>query len=66
MYLIIETIEQLQVYSCLQSYDGEVFSELFDEIDDLVIMMHDPSKTQVNITSQWSKCINIPDNLKKH
>ena len=35
MSLIAEVMEQLQ--SCLQSSDGEVFSELFDKIDELVI-----------------------------
>ena len=51
--LIVEAMEQLQVYSFLQSPDGELFSELFDKIDELAIMMRDPSKNQVNITSQW-------------
>ena len=66
MSLIAEAMEQLQIYSCLQSSEGEVFSELFDKIDELVIMMRNSSKNQVNITSQWSTCMNIPDNLKKH
>ena len=61
MALIAEAMEQLQVYSCLQSPDGELFSELFDKIDELVIMMRNPGRNQVNITSQWSKCINIPE-----
>ena len=59
MSLIAEAMEQLQVYSFLHSSDGEVFSELFNTIDELVIMMRDPSKNQVNITSQWCKCMNI-------
>ena len=37
MSLIAEVMEQLQVYSCLQYSDGEVFSELFDKIHELVI-----------------------------
>ena len=28
-------------------------------------MMHDPNKNQVNITSQWCKCMNILDNIEK-
>ena len=55
--LIAEAMEKLQVYSFLHSSDGEVFSELFDKIDELVIMMRDPNKNKVNITSQWSKCM---------
>ena len=27
--------------------------------------MRDPSKNQVNITSQWSKCMNIPDKFEE-
>ena len=27
--------------------------------------MHDPSKKQVNITSQWSKCMNILDKFEE-
>ena len=27
--------------------------------------MHDSSKSQVNITSQWSKCMNILDKFEK-
>ena len=34
-----EAMEQLHVYSLLHSYDDEVFSELFDKIDELVNMM---------------------------
>ena len=63
--LIAEAMEQLQVYSFLHSSDGEVFSELFNTIDELVIMMRDPSKNQVNITSQWSKCMNILDKFEE-
>ena len=37
MSLIAEPMEQLLVYSFLHSSDGEVFSELFDKIDELVI-----------------------------
>ena len=51
MSLIAEAMEQLQVYSCLQSSGGELFSELFDKIDELVIMMRNPGRNQVNITS---------------
>ena len=65
MSLMAEAMEQLQVYACLQSSDGELFSELCDKIDELVIMMRNPSRNQVNITSQWSKCMNIPDNSKE-
>ena len=61
MPLIAEVMEQLQVYSCLQPSDGELFSELFDKIDELVIMMRIPGRNQVNITSYWSKCMNIPE-----
>ena len=64
MSLIAEAMEQLQVYSFLQSSDGVLFSELFDKIDEL-IMMRDPSKNQVNITSQWSKCMNILDKFEE-
>ena len=46
MSLTAKAMEQLQVYSFLKSYDGELFSALFDKIDELVIMMHDPSKTR--------------------
>ena len=63
MSLIV--MEQLQVYSFLQSSDGEVFSELFGKINELVIMMRDPSKNQVNITSQWSKWMNILDKFEE-
>ena len=28
-------------------------------------MMRDPSKNQVNITNQWSKCMNIPDKFEE-
>ena len=38
--------------SFLHSSDGDVFSELFDKIDELVIMMCDLNKNQVNITSK--------------
>ena len=51
MPLIAEAMEQLQVYSCLKSSDGELFSELFDKTDELVIMMRNPGRNQVNITS---------------
>ena len=64
MSLIAEAMEQLQVYSFLQSSDGVLFSELFDKIDEL-ITMRDPSKNQVNITSQWSKCMNILDKFEE-
>ena len=63
MSLIDEAIEQLQAYSFLKSSDGEAFSELFDKIGKLVIMMCNPSKNQVNITSQCSKCMNILDKI---
>ena len=33
MSLIAEAMEQLQVYSFLQTSDGEVFSKLFEKID---------------------------------
>ena len=46
MPLTAKAMEQLQVYSFLKSSDGELFSALFDKIDELVIMMHDPSKTR--------------------
>ena len=59
--LIAEAMEQLQVYSFLQSSYGGVFSELFNKINEIIIMMRDPSKNQVNFTSQWSKCVNILD-----
>ena len=65
MSLIAKAMKQLQVYSFLHSSDGEVFSELFDKIDELVIMMRDPNKNQVNITSQWSKCMNILDKFEE-
>ena len=65
MSLIAEAMEQLQVYSFLHSSDGEVFSDLFDRINKLVIMMRDPSKNQVNITSQWSKCMKILDKFEE-
>ena len=65
MPLIAEAMEQLQVYSFLHSSDGEVFSELFDKIDELVIMMRDPNKNQVDITRQWSKCMNILDKFEE-
>ena len=52
MSLIAETMEQLQIYFFLHSSDVEVFFELFDKIDQLVIMMRDPSENQVNIISQ--------------
>ena len=64
MSLIAEAMKQLQVYSFLHSSDGEVFCELFDKIHELVIM-HDPSKNQVNITSQWTKCMNIHDKFEE-
>ena len=57
-------MKQLQVYSFLQSSDGEVFCEPFDKIHELAIM-HDPSKNQVNITSQWTKCMNIHDKFEE-
>ena len=65
MSLIVEAMEQLQVYPILQSSDGEAFSELFGKIDELVIMMHDPSKNQVNITSQCSVCTNVLDEFEE-
>ena len=65
MSLIAEAMEQLQVYYFLQPSDVKVFSELFDKIDELVIMMLDPSKNQVNITSQWSKCMNVLDEFEE-
>ena len=64
MSLIAEAMKQLQVYSFLHSSDGEVFCELFDKIHELVIM-HDPSKNQVNITSQWTKYMNIHDKFEE-
>ena len=63
--LIAEVMEQLQVYSFLHSSDGEIFSELFDKINELVIMMRDLNKKQVDVTSQWSKCMNILDKFKE-
>ena len=65
MSLIAEAMEQLQVYSFLHSSDGEVFSELFDKIDKLVIMIRDPNKNQINTTSQWNKCTNILDKFEE-
>ena len=65
MSLICEAMEQFQVYCFLHSSDGDVFSELFDKIDKLIFMMHDPSKNQVNITSQWIKFINILDKFEE-
>ena len=65
MSLIAEATEQLQVYSLLHSSDGEAFSELFDKIDEFVILMRDSSKYQVNITSQWSKCMNALDEFEE-
>ena len=65
MSLITEAMEQLQLYSLLQYSDGEVFSELFDKIDELVIMICNPCKNQVNITSQWSKFMNILDKFEE-
>ena len=44
--LIAEAMEELQVYSFLQSSNAEILSELFDKIDKLVIMMGDRSKTR--------------------
>ena len=49
----------------LSFFDGEVFSEVFDKIADLVIMMRNLNKKQVNITSQWSKCMNILDKFQE-
>ena len=46
IYLIAEAMEELQVYSFLQSSNAEILSELFDKIDKLVIMMGDRSKTR--------------------
>ena len=66
MSLIAEAMEQLQVHFFLQFFDGEVFSKIFEEIDELVIMMRDPSKNQVNITSQWVSARTYLTNLKKH
>ena len=65
MPVIAEAMEQLQVYSWLQSSDGEVFSELFDKMNELAIIMRDPSKIQVNITSHLSKCIKILDKFEE-
>ena len=65
MPLIAEVMEQLQLYSFLHSSDGEIFSELFDKIDELVIMMRDLNKKQVDINSQWSKCMNILDKFEE-
>ena len=65
MSVITEAMEQLRLYSSLQYSDGEVFSELFDKIDELVIMICNPSKNQVNITSQWSKFMNILDKFEE-
>ena len=44
MSLKAEVMEQPQVYSFLHSSDGEIFSELSDKINKLVIMMRDLSK----------------------
>ena len=63
--LIPEFVKQLQVHSFLQSSDCGVFYELFDKIDNVVTMMRDTSKNQVNITSQWSKCVNILEEVLK-
>ena len=65
MCLIAEAMVQLQVYSLLQSSGGGVFSELFDKIDNLVIVIRDPSKSQVNITSQESRCMNVLDQFEE-
>ena len=64
--LIAEVVKQLQVHSFLQSFEGGVFYKLFDKVDKFVTVMRDPSKNQVNITSQWSKCMNILDKVRKH
>ena len=64
--LIAEVVKQLQVHSFLQSSEGGVFYKLFDKVDKFVTVMRDPSKNQVNITSQWSKCMNILDKVRKH
>ena len=40
-------------------------SELFDKIDKVVIMMCNPSKNQVDITSQWRKCMNILEKFEE-
>ena len=65
MSLIAEVMEQPQVYSFLHSSVGEIFSELSDKINKLVIMMRDLNKKQVNINSQWSKCMNIFDKFEE-
>ena len=65
MSLIAEVMEQLQVYSFLHSSDGKIFSELFDKINELVIMMRALNKKQVDITSQWSKCMNILEKFEE-
>ena len=65
MSLIPEFVKQLQVHSFLKSSDGGVFYELFDKIDNIVTMIRDTSKNQVNITSQWSKCVNFLEEALK-
>ena len=46
MSLIAEVMEQPQAYSFLHSSDGEIFSELSNKINKLVIMMRDLNKKQ--------------------
>ena len=65
MSLIAEVMEQLQVYSFLHSSDGEIFSELSEKINELVIKMCDLNKKQVNINSQLSKCMDILDKFEE-
>ena len=47
--------EQLQVSSFLQSSDDEVCSKLFDKIEEVTVLMRDPSKNQINVTSKLTK-----------
>ena len=61
-----EAMDQLHVFSLVHSSDSELFSELFYKIGELAMVMSDPSKNQVNITSQWRTCMNIFDKSKKH
>ena len=57
--------EQLQVSSFLQSSDDEVCSKLFDKIEEVTVLMRDPSKNQINVTSKLTKWMYLM-NLKKH
>ena len=64
MSIIAETMGQLQIGSFLESSNGEIYSELFRKIDELLLSVADSTNNQIQFTSLWSDCMNELDEFE--